>query len=69
MQTRKQSLIEALTNTVVGYIIAVLLTYCIMDAWGHTFTWRQSMEYVAFFMVVSIVRGYLLRRLFNRLHA
>lgn len=69
MQTRRQSLIEAGTNTVVGYIIAVLLTYFIMDSWGHTFTWSQSMQYVACFMAVSIIRGYLLRRLFNRLHS
>lgn len=65
MQTRRQSLIESITNTVIGYFIAIVLTYYLMDSWGHKFTWGDSSKYVAIFYVVSTVRGYLLRRFFN----
>lgn len=64
-QTRVVSLIEALLNTVIGFIVSFVgwpIAAAIADIeYGH----GQHLVVVAFFTVLSVARGYVLRRFFN----
>lgn len=66
-QSRFWSLVESITNTAISYVIAVII--------GHfTYQWFQvpmslatNMQVTAVFTAASIIRGYLIRRWFNKL--
>jgi hypothetical protein len=65
MQTRLGSLIEAWANTFIGYWINVVLGLAIYPLFGASFSFAQNLGIGAVFTVVSIVRGYAVRRWFN----
>lgn len=65
-QTKRHSLLEALANTVGGYVLALITQLVVYPLYGASFTLRQNIEIGLIFMAVSIARGYLLRRAFNR---
>ncbi|MCC5993755.1 MAG: hypothetical protein JJU40_16320 [Rhodobacteraceae bacterium] len=66
-QTRTMSLIEAATNVIVGYGLAVITQILIFPVFGLHATLAQNMKLGLIFTVVSIGRGYALRRLFEHL--
>ena len=59
------SAIEAVTNVLVGYGVAVTTQMVIFPLFGLTATLRQNMAMGAVFTIVSLVRSYVLRRVFN----
>lgn len=68
-QTKLGSFIEAMMNTLIGYVINLAAQLAIYPAFGATFTFMQNVYIGLIFMVISIVRGFLIRRWFNaRLH-
>ena len=64
-QSRLMSLIEAVANVVVGYGLAVGVQLLVFPLFGLEATLRQSLGIGAIFTLVSLVRGYLLRRVFE----
>jgi hypothetical protein len=66
-QTRTMSLIEAATNVIVGYGLAVITQILIFPVFGLHASLAQNMKLGLIFTVVSIGRGYALRRLFEGL--
>ena len=64
-QSRVMSLIEAVANVAVGYCLAVLAQIVVLPMFGLTVTLRQNLAIGLVFTAVSIVRSYLLRRLFE----
>ena len=64
-QSRLMSLVEALTNVVVGYGAAVGTQLLVFPLFGVGATLRQSLGIGAVFTLVSLARGYLLRRAFE----
>ncbi|MCA9237757.1 MAG: hypothetical protein KDA44_19925 [Planctomycetales bacterium] len=66
-QSRAMSLVEALTNVVVGYALAVATQFAVFPLFGVTMRTRQMLVVGLVFTAVSVVRSYALRRLFNRL--
>ena len=68
-QSRAMSLVEALANVAVGYGVAVITQISIFPVFGLHTTLAQNLKMGAVFTVVSIVRSYVLRRLFERLRA
>lgn len=64
-QTRRMSLVEALTNVAVGYGIAVVTQMAVFPLFGLHATLAQNMMMGAIFTVVSIARSYALRRVFE----
>lgn len=66
-QSRRQSMIEAIAGTAIGFIVSVLASEVVYPAHGHHFTFAQNVSITLIFTVLSVVRGYLVRRLFNRL--
>tara|TARA_R110000824_G_scaffold177096_1_gene356338 strand:+ start:162 stop:389 length:228 start_codon:yes stop_codon:yes gene_type:complete len=65
MQSKKASLIEALINVTVGYLVAVLANYIVLPMFGYMVNIADSFYIGIVFMVIGIIRSYLLRRLFN----
>lgn len=66
-QSRALSLIEAVTNVVVGFGIAVGVQLALFPVYGLTVRFTDTLGIGAVFTLVSIVRSYLVRRLFERI--
>jgi hypothetical protein len=64
-QSRVMSLVEAVANVVVGYGLAVWVQLLAFPLFGLEATLRQSLGIGAIFTLVSLVRGHLLRRVFE----
>lgn len=58
-------MLEAFANTFLGYWINIAIQIAVYPLYGATFTFRQNIEIGLIFLVVSLIRGYGLRRLFN----
>ena len=69
MQSRRRSFIEACTNVCVGIVLAWGVTFAVFPAFGYEPTVMKSLWISLIFTGVSLVRSYLLRRLFNTLDA
>ena len=67
MQSRRQSLIEAITNVVVGYALAVLTQIVVFPWFGLQTDLGDNLALGALFTLISLLRSYALRRLFERL--
>lgn len=66
-QSRRMSLVEAVGNVIVGYGVAVITQILIFPIFGLHTTLAQNLKMGAVFTVVSILRSYVLRRLFEAL--
>ena len=64
-QSRLMSLVESIANVIVGYGVAVATQILIFPVFGLHTTLAQNLKMGAVFTVVSIVRSYVLRRLFE----
>ena len=64
-QSRLMSLIEAITNVIVGYGVAVVTQILIFPIFGLHTTLAQNLQMGLLFTGVSIIRSFLLRRLFE----
>jgi len=67
MQSKKLSLVEALFNTFSGFFISLILTYTVLPLFGFNVNFEQSFFITSIFTIVSIFRGYFVRRIFNKL--
>jgi hypothetical protein len=65
-QSKRGSLIEAVTNTVVGYALAVATQFAVFPTFGLRVGVVENLGLGLIFTAVSLIRGYALRRLFNR---
>jgi len=64
-QSRTMSLVESLTNVLVGYGIAVVTQILVFPLFGLSTTLAENMAMGAIFTVVSIARSFTLRRFFE----
>lgn len=64
-QSKMMSLVEAATNTGLGLVIAVAVNAVMMSATGVHATLTQNIVIVFGHTVVSVLRSYVVRRLFN----
>ena len=65
-QTRLVSLIETLLNTVIGFGVSFIGWPVAAALTGITYSDGQHWGVVAFFTVLSVARGYAIRRFFNK---
>ena len=68
MQRKRHSLLEACIGTAIGYAIAFTANLVILPIFDFTPSLHQNFWITNFFTVISVVRGYYVRRLFNFLH-
>ena len=66
MQSRRQSLIEAISNVIVGYVLAVITQIVVFPWFGLQVSLGDNLAIGAVFVTISLVRSYALRRLFER---
>lgn len=66
MQSRVDSFMEALTNTVIGLVISTVANYFVIPAvLSVHMSHAQNVALAGIFTVISIARSYILRRAFN----
>ena len=65
MQTKRQSLIETLTSVFVGWLIGVILNLTVLPLFDYNITVVDGLLVSLIFTVISVVRGYVIRRFFN----
>lgn len=68
MQTRRQSLAETVASVAIGYLVALASQLAIFPLFGINITIEDNLLIGAWFTIISIVRGYYVRRFFNWLH-
>jgi hypothetical protein len=65
-QSRLMSSVEAVVNVLVGFGLAVLTQVLVFPLFGLHASLGEKVGIGAMFTVVSLVRSYMLRRLFER---
>lgn len=64
-QSKKNSLVESVTQTIVGFLISLAIQLVIYPVLNIPVTFSQNIIITSVFTIISILRGYLIRRLFN----
>jgi hypothetical protein len=67
-QSRTHSMAETMANIVVGFAASMVIQALVLPSMGHDITLAQNFWITCIFTVVSVLRGYGMRRLFNHLH-
>lgn len=67
-QSRMQSAVETVASTAIGFVIAYVASYTVLPLFGHHVTHGENFWITVIFTVISLIRGWCVRRLFNRLH-
>jgi hypothetical protein len=68
-QTKLSSLIETIMNTAIGFGVALLSQIAVFPWFGIHVPLSTNLGIGAWFTVISVMRGYVIRRWFNaRLH-
>lgn len=68
MQTKRQSLIETLTNVAIGYLVSLIANLIVLPLFNYNISLTDGIYISIIFTVISIIRGYLVRRYFNRMN-
>lgn len=66
MQTKRQSLVEASTSVAIGYVIMTFAQILIYPRYGMVVELSDHLQIGLIFTSISLTKGYLVRRLFNR---
>jgi hypothetical protein len=69
MQSKIMSAVEASTNVLIGYLVSVAANLVILPLFGYNVTVADSFAIGLAFTAVSLVRSYILRRVFNWISA
>lgn len=65
-QTRLESLIEALVNVVIGFMINYFANFVIFPHFGFHISASANLAMGAIYTVISVARTYCIRRWFNK---
>ena len=68
MQSKKHSTLESLTNTIVGLLTSFAIQLVIYPLLNIPVTLNQNIIITVVFFVVSFLRGYIIRRVFNKIN-
>ena len=66
-QSRLLSAIESMSNTAVGYFTAIATQLIVFPMFGIHIKLHENLVIGAIFTVISLIRGYVIRRFFNGL--
>lgn len=67
-QSRRASLLEAFANILLGFGISSLANWLLLPLWGFSVSPSAALEIGLLFTLISLLRSYFLRRLFNAIH-
>lgn len=65
MQSRRASVIEAATSTIVGCIVGMVTNFIVMPYYGLHMGLADNVSLTGIFTVVSFAKSYAVRRFFN----
>ena len=68
-QTHRMSIVETVTSTAIGFGISYVTSLTVLPLFGFPVTHGQNFAITVIFTVISLARGYGIRRLFNWLHS
>ena len=61
------SLMEAVANNAIAFVISIAANQLVLPLFGFMVSFAQSVGITLAFTAISIVRGYVVRRVFSRL--
>lgn len=64
-QSKLESFVETCINTAIGYVIALISQLLVFPLVGINVPFSTNLEIGAWFTVISVLRGYVVRRWFN----
>lgn len=67
-QSRAMSFLESVANVIVGFSVAVITQVIVFPYFGIKISWAEELYIAGIFTIVSIIRSYFVRRVFNRIH-
>ena len=65
MQSKRDSLIETLTNVGIGWFISFIANMLVLPLFGYNINLTDGVLISIIFTIISIIRGYMVRRWFN----
>ena len=65
MQRRSISALETAASTAAGFLVSLALTFTVLPAFGYAVTSGHAWGITAVYTAASLLRGYVVRRLFN----
>jgi len=65
-QSKLNSILESISNTTIGLLTTLMFSPIIYDMVGMAYTYSQLGLVTVLFTILSIVRGYIIRRFFNK---
>ena len=68
MQSCRQSMIETAVSVTIGYMVALASQIAIFPLFGIHATMEDNLMIGAWFTIISVIRGYAVRRFFNWMH-
>ncbi len=66
MQSKVHSMLESMTNTVIGYVVAVASQLVVFPMFNIHIELQDNLLIGVWFTAISLTRGYLVRRWFAR---
>lgn len=66
-QSQFMSLVEVVFNTALGLCVAFVATHLICEAYSIPMSHQNNLILTAWMTVVSVLRSYIVRRVFNRI--
>ena len=67
-QTRWHSFLESVTSTAIGFFVSMLILELVNRLWGLDLSLDDNVAITSIFTAASVLRSYLVRRLFNWWH-
>lgn len=64
-QSKLESFVETCINTAIGFVVALLSQLLVFPLVGIDVPFSTNLEVGAWFTVISVARGYVIRRWFN----
>jgi membrane protein implicated in regulation of membrane protease activity len=65
MQSKRESIFEAVTGVAIGFVVAIASQLIIFPWFGIHIPFTDNLLMSVFFTIISIIRGYFVRRWFN----
>lgn len=65
-QSKKQSLKETGISTIIGLLVSLITQILVFPLYGLEVKFNQNIQITIIFTAISIIRGYLVRRYFNK---
>ena len=59
------SALEAVVSTAAGFLVSLSLTFTVLPAFGYLVTTGHAWGITAIYTAASLLRGYIVRRMFN----